>query len=165
MSRNPSLVCPVFIYGSVEEAVTLYSISLGYAPQSIGIYYDRGLALMNWGKFKGAASDFAAYLIHFPDEKDAIGYLGKCLVKDGQPDNAIKYLENYSNKDSTLINDLAIYYIEYKRDHNRAIDLWQMSLELYPDFDAALENLSITYSETNDYENAFRYIKKLMDRP
>jgi tetratricopeptide (TPR) repeat protein len=145
-----------------DEAVTLYSLALGYSPQQIGIYLDRAFALMKWGKFKGASSDFAGYLIHYPDDKEITGLLAYCLAEDNQVDKAINYLENYNNKDSTLLNELAIYYTEFENKNLEAIEIWKEAIERYPEFYLSLENIAITYSEIDDYENAFHFIQKLI---
>lgn len=146
--------------GNYDLAVKYLSMALEKSPESTGLNYYRGYALKHMGKFKGAASDFAAYYIHRPD-KETVLNLSLCLAEDGHVDQAIKLLEAFEPKDTTIYKELGYNYDEVG-DSDKAIINFEKVLAQDPTEIESLEYLSLIYAGLNNYEKAFQLIDQLL---
>ena len=106
-----------------DKAIRAFSIAMGQDPEAIILYYNRAYALLESEQLMAAASDFAAYAIHFPQQEDVALNLSYCLAHLGQYDAAIQNLERFEAKDTTIYALLSTYYIEYKFDYVKGIEM------------------------------------------
>lgn len=145
-----------------QKAVELFSKSLLFNPEITITYYDRGYSLMEQEKYKAAASDFAGFAIHYPQNKSAALNLAYCLAMDNQIDAAIQYLERFEPKDTTIYLYIGNYYSDFKEDHEKAIQYYNKTLAYDSSHVQALEYISISYSLINNYKQAINSINKLI---
>jgi tetratricopeptide (TPR) repeat protein len=146
----------------LDKAVEAYSIALRSEPEAVGIYYNRGNSFYYGQKYKAALSDFAAYAIHFPQDVDAAINIALCFNKLDRVDEAIQYLENFEPKDTTLYLKLAYLYTDRKENHLKGVEMLEKALAINPTYADAIEDLSITYSNLEDYDKAFKLINNLI---
>ena len=145
-----------------SAATTAFSKGLSKDPKAVGLYYDRAFAYMHWEKYKEAAGDFRIFAEYFPDSKPVALNLANSLNQAGETEKAIQHLEAFPDRDSTIVNSLAWYYIE-NQDYDQAIFLLEPLVNTYPDFASAYETLSIAFSGLGYTTEAIQAVDILMD--
>jgi tetratricopeptide (TPR) repeat protein len=145
------------------KAIENYSKILTYNPEYTIIYYERAHTFLELENYKAAASDFAAFTIHYPNNKNAAENLAYCLVMDNQIDAGIKYLENFEPKDTTTYIYIGNYYSDFKKNHKKAIENYNKALELDPTNTDVIEYISISYAQIESYQQAIISINKLIE--
>lgn len=143
-----------------QSAITCYSLTLANDPNAIRVYFFRGLSLLEEKKYSGAAADFAAFLLHNLEHKDAQFNLTLSLCKDGQVTRGIQKFESFTPKDSTYYLDLCDFYYDYANDPDKALAVLEKGLLEFPAFIEGLLSASILCSDLHQDEKALQYVNK-----
>ena len=77
-------------------------------------------------------------------------------------DPVTKYHGNFLFLIAQTYTKMANYYIQMRRDFNKAIDLYQKAIALSPDIAVIYANLSNVYIEANKPRQAIEYIQKAL---
>lgn len=140
--------------GCWHEAVTLLEIAEERGVASPMVYYYRGYASYRLGLVDLAMVEFekaaaASPYLCFPNNLHAIAPLKMAMELNPADSMAPYYLG-------------CLYYD--KRRYDRAISLWEKSLELDPEFPTVCRNLALAaYNKQSDKEKAMKLMKRAFD--
>lgn len=147
--------------GRFQEAIEAYTAGLAINPNLVEFHEYRADANFELKNFSAARFDFSAYARHFPDDISTALDYALCLREENQLDRAIQHLEKFENKDTTVANSIALFYME-QENHLKAIETINPWLQKFPDYAEGYETLSIAYSELEYYDDALLAAEKLI---
>lgn len=90
-------------------------------------------------------------------------YVGQCYFRLGQTEKALQSFlkaKEYNPYNNNVLNDIASCY-EIMRNHENAKLYYKGALNIYPKFSTTLLNLSIVYSNQQDFDKALEYIQQI----
>lgn len=79
-----------------------------------------------------------------------------------QADTKLTYLLNITPHDQTLIYYLGCLLLEQKK-YGQAITVFERAIQLYPDFDQCMNNMSTAYRQVGDLDTCRKYFAKAVE--
>ena len=151
-----------------QESILSFGTSLAKDPKVSRVYYGRAHAFLKLQRYRESARDFEMTLKLYSGDNatfvnEVVSSYCYSLINSGETEKGIRYLEEHHNDDADLVHALAYYTLEYRKDPEQAMVYWELAVTLDPKHRSAMENLSISYYETGDYNMAFYYIEKLIE--
>jgi len=120
------------------------------------------------GDLRQAASIYNKILKSFPDNVDALHFMGIIYYQLGDHDSAIKYIErelHLNPLSAEAYNNLGLV-MRGKGNLNDAISLFKKAIELKPYFANAYYNLGLTYQDMKEYDKAiYNYERAIKIEP
>jgi predicted Zn-dependent protease len=147
--------------GQCNAAIAAFTKGLEINPHLIEFYACRAEAQVELKNFSAAATDYATYVYYFPEDVATAIAVAQCLLEANQTGNAINYLKKYEKKDTTVVNALALLYIE-QQDYLKAINTLLPWQKKYSEYAEGHETLSIAYSELEYYDEALLAIERVI---
>ena len=141
-------------FGAYSEAIEILKAGIdqqGSNPYPMAFYfvayykYQQGIdELTDWEEAASASPDYC-----FPNQLEEVLVLETAIQENPSDNLAPYYLGNF--------------YYHYK-DHSRAIELWEQSIDIRNDFPTAWRNLSLAYfNQKGDAEKAVNCIRKAFE--
>ena len=146
-------------------AVAAFENALKLEPRSVETRYNLGIALMQKGDRKRAATELKQVVIQKPDLPNARDALGTAFLELGDLDGAEEQFKEALKVDARsafALHSLGQVAMAQRR-FNVAISYFKQSLALKPEsFDDQLW-LGVAYSRNNNVEEAITQLKKLTE--
>lgn len=151
-------------YGMYDQAIFDYSKIIELLPDNKQF---RGVALSNRGNCKSAKRDFEGALEDLkeaekllPDDLAVMSNLAKTLDESGKVDEAMQYLDQILEKDSTYVSALVNYGFIYqnKDQHEKAIEYFDKAQKIEPMEPFIYSNRAFSKLKLNRLKKAWRDI-------
>lgn len=121
--------------------------AIAFAPESYGLLAVRSDLWRCKQNYVNESADLAAYLVHAPDDEDAVErYVAVLKTLDKTPE-AIAFLELRREDDVTFLNNLAHLYASTSK-YDSAVSILQHAITIAPTEEQSYLNLAITYHKS-----------------
>jgi len=148
-----------------KEPIRFYERTLKYAPDSLRVYNNLGIAYKEMGKNEEAVRAFGKASEIDPDDPDVYNNLGNAYANLGVGEEAISaYKKAIQLKPdfSDAYNNLGIVYYNTGR-MGEAITLFEEAIKKNPLFAGAYNNLGVLYKSVGRREDAIRVYEKAIE--
>lgn len=127
--------------------------AIAFAPGSYGLLAVRSDLWRSKQNYENESADLTAYLVHAPDDEDAVErYVAVLRTLDKTPE-AIAFLELRREDDVAFLNNLAHLYASTSR-YDSAVSILQHAIMIAPTEEQSYLNLAITYHKSGQSNKA-----------
>jgi tetratricopeptide (TPR) repeat protein len=127
-----------------EKALTLFGLAISNSPRTYGLFVDRAGVWAKMDFNRAYAADLAAYVIYFPDDAEQVYNFALALYELGRTKEALAWIEEFKDKDESLLI-LNAWLLAELENYAKAAAILEDVLKTSPESQQALEDIAVYY--------------------